>query len=186
MSVVIRKGQTARRGQKPTSTAKATTPTPAAARVASPIPSPPELKAIGVAGGFPETVAVVARTTAALHLVTGTIDEDDENRRKVLLPFAEVRLGGGDFSTMREMNDEDDLPTLFSATMSLENLAFMLLDLTNDLRRVCTETIAIGGGELAVDQTRMAHVRYFVAHLERQARSCRLRLDQAYGEPKPD
>jgi hypothetical protein len=162
----------------------ATRTTPA--RLASPsIPAPPAVKPATMVSAFTKSINIVPRTAATLHLMPGRLEDGSkEEQTKVLVPFAEVRLGGGVIADLpAELTDEDEMPTLFSANMPLENLAFVLLDLTSDLKRLCTEAAAISGGELSVDPARMAHVRYFVAHLERQARQCRLRLDQAYGEP---
>lgn len=157
------------------------------ARHAPPIPSPPDLQQVSVRGLYTDQVSVVAKTVASLHLLPGRLEADDADAsRPVLVPFAEMRLGGGLMADLKadEPLDEDFEPgTVFTANLSMENFAFILLDLTSDLARMCSEVAALGKGDLAVDPARMAHVRYFVAHLERQARSCRLRLDNAFGAP---
>lgn len=153
----------------------------------SSIPRPPELQAVSIHGLYVDSVNVIPKTAASLHLMPGRLDSAEEDvRRKVLVPFVELRLGGGKLKDIENDGDiaEEDVPTLFTANVPLENLAFMLLDLTSDLKRICQEVCSLGNGELTVDSARMAAVRYFVAHLERQARSCRVRLDDHYGEPE--
>ena len=167
---------------------KAAPPSPPIRRAASAIPGPPEIEPVAMSGRFVDTVSIVPRTNASLHMMPGRFGKPgDEQRRKVLVPFAEMRLGGMPIKKLVEAEDQDesDPPTIFSASLPLENLAYVLLDLTNDLKRMCQEVCAIGDGELAVDPARMAHIRYFVAHLERQARLCRMGLDQKYGAPEP-
>lgn len=155
------------------------------------IPSPPDLAPVQLSGTYIESVSVVARTLAQLHLSPGRIEEEQASElTKVLLPFAEVRLGGGAIGELAtDDNSEietDTLPTLFTTSLPLENLAFVLLDLTSDLKRMCHEICEMGDGALGVDRARMAHVRYFLAHLERQARLARIRLDDRYGIPETD
>ena len=150
---------------------------------------PPDLKPVVIGGLFPDTVNVIPKTLVSLHLMTGRLEEEGEaeGRQKVLVPFAELRLGGGSIAEMLNdglIADNADPPTLFATTLSIENTAFVLLDLMSDLRRICVEVTSLAQGELVVEPGRMAHVRYFVAHLERQARLCRRSLDQVYGEPE--
>jgi hypothetical protein len=128
---------------------------------------------------------VISRTTANLHLVPARVGEGDETQ-KVLLPFSELRLGSE--AIVHDVDREgatadSDISMLLSATVPLENLAFILVDLAHDLRRMCNEVVAIGQGDLAVDPERMQVVRFFVAHLERQARNCRIQLDRTYPPP---
>ena len=150
------------------------------------IPQPPELREATITGSFTDGLQVISRTSAGLHILPGRVDgEDGEKSRKYLLPFAEVRLGGGKMAEMDPDDEGRDPPTILTATLSLENMAFMVYDLMRDLRGLCSETSSIVGGKLAVDPTRMAHVRYFVAHIEKQARACRVELDKAFGEPRP-
>lgn len=194
----------AEKDAKPTSTrrvvvtrkAKVPSPTPAAIQVKrATIPSPPDLSPVSVHGRYADNVSVIPKTLASLHLVPGRLDADGDEKPRVLIPFAEMRLGGmnihqapeflpsGDDERASGDGEDADPPTLFAANLPLENLAYVLLDLTSDLKRICGEVCAMSG-ELAVDPARMAHVRYFVAHLERQARQCRLRIDNKYGPPE--
>ncbi|MEG3166573.1 hypothetical protein U1737_00005 [Sphingomonas sp. LB3N6] len=138
-----------------------------------------------VSGTFTEKLSVVSRTSASLHLLTARVDVgEDQPPERVLLPFAEFRLGGAAMADAKDLSEEDDPPTLLAGYLTLENLAFMVLDLTRDLKRVCSEVTALGSGDLSVDPQRMAHVRYFAAHIERNARACRLGLDKAFGAPE--
>ncbi len=149
------------------------------------IPEPPELRSLVISGSLSDALSVVTRTMASLHLVIGkTDDEDVEALEKFLVPLAQFRLGGGGIADVQNVDDAAESPMLLSATVSLENMAFMVVDLMTDLHRICVEVSSLAGGELAVDPVRMAHVRYYVAHLERQARMCRVRLDRVYGEPQ--
>ena len=151
----------------------------------APIPEPPELEAVSINATFPDGLKVIARTNAALHLITGRLESEDETPgKKVLVPFAEMRIGGARVDDIDESFDPDQSETLHTSTVSLENMAYMVLDLATDLRRLCAETTQLSQGDLAIDPVRMAHVRYFVAHLERQARICRLSLDKCYGPPE--
>lgn len=155
---------------------------PAHRRRPPPIPQPPEPRAVAVHGSYAENAVAIPRTIASLHLLPAVLEPDaDGEHDKILMPFAEVRLGGG--SLRAGVDTDEEPPTLFTANMPIENLAYILLDLTADLKRMCREVCEMGQGPLAVDAVRMAHVRYFVAHLERQARLCRLRLDAFYGAP---
>jgi len=148
------------------------------------IPSPPDLKPAMVHGVYVDSVSVIPKTLASLHLVPARLDDDAaEEKPKVLVPFAELRLGGGSIKEVAKDGEEGDLPTLFAANIPLENLAYILLDLTSDLKRICNEICSMSG-DLAVDPARIAHVRYFAAHLERQARQCRFRIDSRYGVPE--
>jgi hypothetical protein len=145
------------------------------------------VKAVQVSGAFIDSVKIIPKTIATFVLSLGRLgDSDDEDSQKVLVPFAEVRLGGGPISEMVDgaRSEDEDPPTLFLESLPLENLAYVLLDLTGDLKRICYEICSLGQSELAVDPARMAHVRYFMAHLERQARLCRIRLDQTFGAPE--
>lgn len=165
-----------------------------AGAIVSSIPKPPEVLPVGVGGMFIDTVSVIPKTSASLHLLPGKLDvgtksegEGKSDRVKVLIPFAEVRLGGnpiGEDDHNLEEHGNIDPPTVFEANLPLENLAFVLVDLANDLKRMCGEVADIGDGSLKVDPARMAVVRYFVAHLERQARQCRIKLDATYGTPQ--
>lgn len=149
------------------------------------ISEPPELGSVSISATFPGDLKVIARTNAALHLVTGRLEsEADTPDKKVLVPFAEMRIGGARVADIDETFDPEDAETLHSSTVSLENMAYMVLDLATDLRRLCVEATQLSQGDLAVDPLRMAHVRYFVAHLERQARMCRISLDKCYGAPE--
>lgn len=151
----------------------------------APIPEPPELSSVSISATFPDGLKVIARTNAALHLITGRFEsEDDVPGKKVLVPFAEMRIGGARVADIDETFDPEESEALHSSTVSLENMAYMVLDLATDLRRLCTEATQLSQGDLAIDPVRMAHVRYFVAHLERQARMCRLSLDKCYGAPE--
>jgi hypothetical protein len=148
------------------------------------IPSPPELKPVMVHGLYVDSVSVIPKTAASLHLLPAWLDDDDaEEKPKVLVPFAEMRLGGGSIQASVTDGEDIDPPTLFTASIPLENLAYILLDLTSDMKRICNEICSMSG-DLAVDPARMAHVRYFAAHLERQARLCRFRIDSRYGAPE--
>lgn len=151
----------------------------------APIAEPPEIDTVSIGATFTDGLKVIARTNAALHLIPGRIEsEDDTPGKKVLVPFAEMRIGGARVADIDETFDPEDSETLHTSTVSLENMAYMVLDLATDLRRLCAEAVQLSQGELAVDPVRMAHVRYFVAHLERQARICRLSLDKCYGAPE--
>lgn len=151
----------------------------------APIAEPPEIGTVSIGATFPDGLKVIARTAAALHLTTGQLDsEDGTPGKKVLVPFAEMRIGGARVADIDDTFDPEESETLHTSTVSLENMAYMVLDLATDLRRLCAEAVQLSQGELAVDPVRMAHVRYFVAHLERQARMCRLSLDKCYGAPE--
>ncbi|MEG3159422.1 hypothetical protein U1763_02795 [Sphingomonas sp. LB2R24] len=147
---------------------------------------PTGIQPVSVSGVFIDSVSTIAKTSATLHLLPGLLGEPEQkDATKALIPFAEIRLGGrpvGDAGS-DETVPPDDVPTMFTANVPLENLAFLLLDLTNELKRACTEVCGLGRDGLDVDHARMAVVRYFVAHLEREARQCRSRLDKAFGEP---
>lgn len=161
--------------------------TPPLKRRLPPIPTPPEVRSVAISGSYPDSLSAIIRTNASLHLVTGRLEgETDQPPERVLLPFAEFRLGGGTMEEVKDLTEDDDPPTLLSKSVSLENMAFMVLDLAQDLKRMCAEVSSIGRGSLSVDPQRMAHVRYFVAHLERQARSCKIGLDKAFGAPQAD
>lgn len=149
------------------------------------IPNPPELLPAHVHGTYFETVKVIPRTLASLHLMPGQLgDDSDETNRTALLPLAEVRLGSAPLSGDSENDDES--ATLITANLPLENLAYVLLDLTSDLKRICSDICDMGEGRVVVDPARMAHVRFYLAHLERQARLARVRLDRRYGAPEAD
>lgn len=165
---------------------KASGSTTSKLRTPTPIPFPVGLKPVSVAGVFVDSVKTVMKTSATLHLVPGLLGEsDDDDAKKALIPFGEIRLGGRPVGQIEseDVESSEDIPTLFAASLPLENLAFVLLDLTNELKRACTEVCGLGRGGLDVDHGRMAVVRYFVAHLEKEARQCRTRLDAAFGEP---
>lgn len=158
-------------------------------RTPTPIPFPTELKPVSVAGIFIDSVMTVMKTSATLHLVPGLLgDPDDDDAKKALIPFSEIRLGGRPVGEIESENvgPSEEIPTLFTASLPLENLAFVLLDLTNELKRACTEVCGLSRDGLDVDHGRMAVVRYFVAHLEKEARQCRTRLDAAFGEPRAE
>jgi len=150
------------------------------------IPPPPALAPVSVNGTFVDGTKLVTRTAASLHLTTGRLSTgDDAETRKVLVAFAEMRLGGSPVGREQpdDEADDEDTETLYATSMPLENFAFVLLDLARDLNRMCGEVTALHAANLTVDPARMAAVRYFVAHLERQARTCRVKLDEAYGVP---
>ncbi|WP_242416454.1 hypothetical protein [Sphingomonas panni] len=141
---------------------------------------------VSVSGNISDSLSIVAQTNASLHLITGRLQaEEGRPGDKVLLPFAEFRIGGGSVEQVKEIAQDDDPPTMLSATLTLENMAFMVFDLASDLRRVCDEASSLAKGDLKVDGTRMKMVRYFVTHLEWEAAACRHRLDEAFA-PQED
>lgn len=151
------------------------------------IPLPPEVADVTINDNFSSQVTVIPRTTANLILGSGTT-ESPAGDRSVLLPYVEVRFLGDEIAKLSERPEtpEAELRPLFTATLPLENAGFILLDMMADLKRICAAIGTMGTSGLSVEPTRMAHMRYFVAHLERQAVFCRRRLDDAYGIPEDE
>lgn len=161
----------------------------AAKPVPRPIPGPPVVRAVALQGAYADTIAVVPQTAASLVIVPGRHpEEEDGERKKVLVPFAELSLKGGAIEAISQLEGDEDqkLPELLRQNVPVENLAFILMDLMKDLRRICIELSEIDSRKLEVDRARMGMVRFYVAHLERHARQCRLRLDNTYGAPDSD
>ena len=69
-----------------------------------------------------------------------------------------------------------------TATVPLENLALLLLDMMSDFRTLCQEIAELSRGELTVEPARLGHERYFIAHAQHQATQCLRILEDLAGD----
>ena len=148
------------------------------------VPKPPELEAVALGEVFSHMVTIIRSSRSTLVMGTGRVG-DDELKQKVLLPFVDIRFRGHSLEgAASDEDDEGEIGELFTATLPIENMAYLALKLTRDIRRISSDMIEIGQGGIPLEATRIAYVRYYLAHIERQARLCRKQIDRRFGEPE--
>lgn len=137
---------------------------------------PPDVPPVSISPSFSEIVTVIPQSASALVLGTGTLQDE---RKTVLLPYVDLRLAGVRLGSGEV--DPEALKTIFTATVPLENLAFLLVDMMSDFRTLCQEIAELSRGELTVEPARLGHARYFIAHAQRQATQCLKILEDLTG-----
>src|SRR5690349_4196566 len=90
----------------------------------------PGLSPIGVYGEVVSTFTAIRNTSSNSLFLVG-----EDGPEKVLVPFAELNF-------IQSLEDEDEEQMLFSAIVPLENMAFLLASLAEDMERNCASLAA--------------------------------------------
>ena len=123
---------------------------------------PAEIPVVEVVGDFVDGIRFVSSTTMSGLLGFAKLGDE---RRSVLIPYVEARVEGGTTSA----DDERDRSAIFSGVLTLENAAFLIVNLTSDMRTVCEELATLTGGTTRIERRRLEQTRYLLAHTMREA-----------------
>ena len=149
-------------------------PKPPAGRPAKPDPladilssEPVDLPVVEVVGDFFDRVEFVSSTAMSGLLAFAKVGD-----QTVLVPHVETRIEGG-----RPGEDSDAEPrAFFSAVLTLENAAFLGVNLVSDLRSACEELATLAGSTTQLERRRLEQTRYLMAHTVREALAATSRL----------
>lgn len=122
-------------------------------------PSP----AVLVYGDFPGRVMHVPTTLTSLLMIVGNLD--DEKKTPVLVPYVEIKIGG-------EGENEDDVETLFSHVVTVENAAYMIFDMARDYKDVCQRLAGISKSEVRPLSSQIEQVSEYITRARSEIEEC--------------
>jgi hypothetical protein len=123
---------------------------------------PNEVPVVEVVGDFFERIRFVSSTAMAGLLGFAKLKDSETS---ILIPYVETRIEGG--SPRDESETEFD--AIFSGVMTLENAAFLVVNLASDMRSVCEELASLSGSTTQMERRRLEQARYLLAHTAREA-----------------
>ncbi|VIO69555.1 hypothetical protein CI1B_27610 [Bradyrhizobium ivorense] len=110
-----------------------------------------------------DRVTYVSATFSSLIMSMGKVAGDG---REVLVPLVEVKFEGP------AAHDESASKTFFSEMMPLENIAFILEDISSDLTTVCRHLSEVSAGPVKPDIKRLSETRRFLAEAKGNLEKC--------------
>lgn len=109
-----------------------------------------------------DRVTYISSTYTSLLMCMGKVAQDKPD---VLVPLVDVRFDGP--------NTEAATPnTLFYQLMTIENLAFVLEDVTNDLMTVCQHLSAASSGRAKPDANRLSTMKTYLSQAKSNLERC--------------
>ncbi|GGI25659.1 MULTISPECIES: hypothetical protein [Bradyrhizobium] len=120
-----------------------------------------------------DRLTFVSTTFSSLIMSMGRVGRDN---REVLVPLVEVRFEGP------SGQDESALKSFFSELVPLENLAFVLEDISGDLATVCHQLSAVSEGPVKPDLRRLAETSRFLQDAKSNLDKCLADLERI-GQP---
>ena len=145
---------------KPASSAKSTSKTADAL---------PQIPKVALAGKFAEDVTIIPSSLSTMVLSSGFLEDDE---RFVMLPFVEMTMQGLHQGEVPDGRLPDDLTTLFSHTLPLENAVWLAFDLLHDFRTAAERLESMVDGKLEFDEARMQHAIKFAELASQEATRC--------------
>lgn len=130
-----------------------------------------KLQSISIYGKLVDDVVVISHSNTALLLCLGTIDEE---KALVLAPFVQLEL----VEATEDSAENEDRKPLFSKTLTLDNVAYLISDLARDFRAICSQLQDISLGNIKPDQARLELVRRFLSSARRSIDDSILELDK--------
>lgn len=124
----------------------------------------PDIPEVTIDGDFLDRVDSIPYSQMNLLLSVGRIDDDH-----VLLPFVELKLGKGE--------DPDEPENVLTATISIENAAFLISDLAGDLRSVTAHVASLGTGRLRAEPKRIEFVRRLLVQAQDSLAGCLVEVE---------
>jgi len=118
---------------------------------------PAEVPMAKVFGDFTDRIYIVNDTRMSLVLSPG---RDADNDKPFLLPHVEVRMGK---THQSENESEPDFSALMTEILSLENAAFVVASLSNNMKVVSGELNRFREQTLKPDEARVRQARAFLA-----------------------
>ncbi|QOZ23799.1 hypothetical protein [Bradyrhizobium sp. CCBAU 51753] len=110
----------------------------------------------------------VSSSYTSLLMCMGQTVKDAE---AVLVPFVEIKFDG-------PRNEEGEASgALFSAAMPLENIAFVLEDVSSDLIAVLTHLTAVSSGRAKLEPRRIAATKQYLSDTKQNLEKCLAELD---------
>lgn len=110
-----------------------------------------------------DRVTYISSTYTSLLMCMGKVAQDKPD---VLVPLVDVRFDGPN-------TDEAATPnTLFYQLMTIENLAFVLEDVTNDLMTVCQHLSAASSGRAKPDANRLSTMKTYLSQAKSNLERC--------------
>ena len=111
-------------------------------------------EAVRMYGDFLDNVTVVRNSLMSLLLAVGNIEEatgkiDETPGKSVLVPFVEMKLEG-----------EQD--PYFAHVLTLDNVAYLICDLTSDFKVVCEQLLSVVGGGMPAEAGRIEQTREYI------------------------
>ncbi|MET4214211.1 hypothetical protein [Bradyrhizobium sp. LA2.1] len=111
-------------------------------------------EAVRMYGDFLDNVTVVKNSMMSLLLAVGSIEQasgkaDDAPGKPVLVPFVEMKLEG-----------EQD--PYFAQVMTLDNVAYLICDLTSDFEVVSKQLLTVASGGMAPEIGRIEQAREYI------------------------
>jgi hypothetical protein len=129
----------------------------------------PEISKVALAGRFAENVAIIPSTLSTFVLSSGFLEDEE---RFVMLPFVEMTMQGLHQGEVPDGRLPDDLTTLFSHTLPLENAVWLAFDLLHDFRVASERLESMVDGNLQFDEARMQHAIKFAELASQEATRC--------------
>lgn len=123
---------------------------------------PIDIPTVEVVGDFFNNVRFVSSTAMSSMLGFAKLEDGGHS---VLIPFVETRIAGGSPSD----DADNDGPPLFSGVLTLENAAFLTVNLASDMRSACEELSTLSGSTTQIERSRLMQCRYLLAHTVREA-----------------
>lgn len=112
-----------------------------------------EAPSVSIEGAAFERLAVISRAALVLQLRIGSLD--DEARTGVLVPITDMTLFGNEST-----GDSPEEPKqLLSMALTLENVAFVIYDLSDDFRFVCDQLRRVSEGAIKPEPARISNAR---------------------------
>ncbi|QOZ36340.1 hypothetical protein [Bradyrhizobium sp. CCBAU 53421] len=109
-----------------------------------------------------DRVTYVPSTYTSLLMCMGKVTQ---NGPDVLVPLVDVRLDG-------PIVDDTTRSTLFYQLMTIENLAFVLEDVTSDLTAVCQQLGAVSSGRAKPDILRLSAMKAYLSQAKANLEKC--------------
>jgi hypothetical protein len=112
---------------------------------------------------FVDRMTFVSRTSSALVMCVGKMVRDDS---EILVPLVEVKFEGPTGM------DQSASKILFSELMPLENVAYILEDVSSDLITICAHLKAAGSGQLKPDPKKLSETKRYLADAKGNLERC--------------
>ncbi|WIW50099.1 hypothetical protein ML401_36940 (plasmid) [Bradyrhizobium sp. 62B] len=116
-----------------------------------------------------DRLTYVSTTFSSLIMSMGRAARDD---REILVPLVEVKFEAP------SGQDETASKTFFSELLPLENLAFVLEDVSSDLATVCHQLSTVSEGPVKPDFRRLAETRKFLQDAKSNLDKCLADLER--------
>lgn len=123
-----------------------------------------ELPGMTLSGSFLENLDFVEESSMSLLVSLGELDE---TQAKILVPFISLKVHGS------KLHEEEPSASIFEATLSLEDTAYLLSSLSEELAVAVSELAALNKGPVKLEPYRLNLAKEFISDASVAIGHCR-------------